>query len=56
MARLAAKSGDDVPNDLIVSDVIRWNELQVWFGGRMGNALTPSMSSTSPPAARAPLR
>src|SRR6476619_4046345 len=28
MARLAAKSGDDGTNDLIVSDVIRRNELQ----------------------------
>jgi len=31
MARLAAQSGDDGTNDLIVSDVIRRNELQVWF-------------------------
>jgi starvation-inducible DNA-binding protein len=31
MARLAAESGDDGTNDLIVSDVIRTNELQVWF-------------------------
>jgi starvation-inducible DNA-binding protein len=31
MARLAASSGDDGTNDLIVSDVIRRNELQVWF-------------------------
>ena len=31
MARLEAKSGDDGSNDLIVSDVIRRNELQVWF-------------------------
>ncbi len=31
MARLAANSGDDGTNDLIVSDVIRRNELQVWF-------------------------
>lgn len=31
MARVAAKSGDDGTNDLIVSDVIRRNELQVWF-------------------------
>jgi starvation-inducible DNA-binding protein len=31
MARLAAKSGDDGTNDLLVSDVIRTNELQVWF-------------------------
>ena len=31
MARLAAASGDDGSNDLIVSDVIRCNELQAWF-------------------------
>ena len=31
MARLAANSGDDGTNDLIESDVIRRNELQVWF-------------------------
>ena len=31
MARLAATSGDDGTNDLLVSDVIRRNELQVWF-------------------------
>jgi starvation-inducible DNA-binding protein len=31
MARLAAEHGDDGTNDLIVSSVIRQNELQVWF-------------------------
>ena len=31
MARLAAQAGDDGTNDLIVGDVIRRNELQVWF-------------------------
>jgi starvation-inducible DNA-binding protein len=31
MARDAAKSGDDGTNDLLVSDVIRTNERQVWF-------------------------
>jgi starvation-inducible DNA-binding protein len=31
MARLATQNGDDGTNDLIVSDVIRRNELQVWF-------------------------
>src|SRR5262245_15283010 len=31
MARLAANSSDDGSNDLIVSDVIRRNEQQVWF-------------------------
>jgi starvation-inducible DNA-binding protein len=31
MARRAAEGGDDGTNDLIVSDVIRNNELEVWF-------------------------
>src|SRR3954463_15947115 len=31
MARLAAEDGDDGTNDLLVSDVIRSNETQVWF-------------------------
>src|SRR4029450_12602149 len=31
MARLASDKGDDGTNDLIVSNVIRTNELQVWF-------------------------
>ena len=31
MARLAAQRGDDGTNDLLVSNVIRTNELQVWF-------------------------
>jgi starvation-inducible DNA-binding protein len=31
MARIAAASADDGSNDLIVSEVIRRNELQVWF-------------------------
>jgi starvation-inducible DNA-binding protein len=31
MARLAAEAGDDGTNDLLVSNVIRTNELQVWF-------------------------
>ena len=30
-AKRAAEMGDDGTNDLIVSDVIRQNELQVWF-------------------------
>src|SRR3989475_6299376 len=30
MARLAAEAGDDGTNDLLVSDVIRTNEKQVW--------------------------
>jgi starvation-inducible DNA-binding protein len=31
MARQATEAGDDGTNDLIVSNVIRTNELQVWF-------------------------
>jgi len=31
MARQAAEAGDDGTNDLLVSDIIRTNELQVWF-------------------------
>jgi len=31
MARRAAAAGDDGTNDLLVSDVVRRNELQVWF-------------------------
>jgi starvation-inducible DNA-binding protein len=31
MARQAAESGDDGTNDLLVSNVIRTNEMQVWF-------------------------
>jgi starvation-inducible DNA-binding protein len=30
-ARKAAENGDDGTNDLLVSDVVRTNELQVWF-------------------------
>jgi DNA-binding ferritin-like protein len=29
--RLAAKLGDDGTNDLLVSDVLRTNEMEVWF-------------------------
>jgi starvation-inducible DNA-binding protein len=31
MAKLASERGDDGTNDLIVSDIIRSNEQQVWF-------------------------
>jgi len=31
MARQAAEAGDDGTNDVLISDVIRTNELQVWF-------------------------
>jgi starvation-inducible DNA-binding protein len=30
-ARKAADSGDDGTNDLLISDVVRTNETQVWF-------------------------
>ena len=33
MARQAAEQGDDGTNDLLVSNVIRTNEMQVWFVG-----------------------
>jgi len=33
MARQAAEAGDDGTNDLLVGQVIRTNELQVWFVG-----------------------
>jgi len=31
MARKAAEHGDDGTNDLLVGNVIRTNEMQVWF-------------------------
>jgi starvation-inducible DNA-binding protein len=31
LARIASELGDDGTNDLVVSDVLRTNELQVWF-------------------------
>jgi starvation-inducible DNA-binding protein len=31
MARQATERGDDGTNDMLISDVIRRNELQVWF-------------------------
>jgi len=31
MARHAAESGDDGTNDLLVSEIVRQNELQAWF-------------------------
>jgi starvation-inducible DNA-binding protein len=33
MAHLAAEKGDDGTNDVLVSDVVRTNELQAWFIG-----------------------
>ena len=34
LARTAADDGDDGTNDLIVSQLVRTNELQSWFVGR----------------------
>jgi starvation-inducible DNA-binding protein len=31
MARQAADAGDDGTNDMLVSNVLRTNEMQVWF-------------------------
>lgn len=31
LARLASQLGDDGTNDMVISDVLRGNELQVWF-------------------------
>ena len=38
VARVAAQAGDDATNDVIGSDVIRRNDLQVWFvAGHLGD-------------------
>ena len=42
MARTAADAGDDGTNDLLVSDVIRTGEMQVWFIGEHLVALDPT--------------
>ena len=56
MARQAADGGDDGTNDLLVSNVIRTNELQVWFVAehvvdtpvvRVDDAKTDAKSKTS---------
>jgi starvation-inducible DNA-binding protein len=31
MARIASQGGDEGTNDVLISEVIRMNELQVWF-------------------------
>jgi starvation-inducible DNA-binding protein len=31
MARIASQGGDEGTNDVLISEVIRTNELQVWF-------------------------
>ena len=51
MARLASESGDDGTNDLIVSDVIRRNELQVWFVAEHVVEV-PLTHANNPPAVR----
>lgn len=43
MARAASTSGDDGTNDLIVSQIIRTNELQTWF---VAEHLRPATSNT----------
>jgi starvation-inducible DNA-binding protein len=43
MARVASTSGDDGTNDLIVSQIIRTNELQTWF---VAEHLRPATSNT----------
>lgn len=40
-ARAAADSGDDGTNDLLISDVIRTNEFQVWFISEQNTAAHP---------------
>jgi starvation-inducible DNA-binding protein len=34
MAKQASEAGEDGTNDILVSDVIRTNELQVWFASQ----------------------
>jgi starvation-inducible DNA-binding protein len=50
LARRASELGDDGTNDLVVSDVIRTNELQVWFlSEHLVNV--PLVIAEEPPAA-----
>ena len=42
MARMAAQDRDDITYDLLVSDIIRTNELQMWF------AAEPVVDTTVP--------
>jgi starvation-inducible DNA-binding protein len=46
MARLVADSGDDGSNDLIVSEVMRRNELQAWFVAEHAVQLPPAHATT----------
>jgi starvation-inducible DNA-binding protein len=51
MAKQAVDAGDDGTNDLLVSDIIRTNELQVWF---VSEHLVdvPLVNADAPPAER----
>ena len=56
MAAKAAADGDDGTNDLLVSDVVRTNELQVWFVSQHLVETPPVVATPEgewPPAARA---
>ena len=44
MARQAAADGDDGTNDVLVSNVIRSNEMQVWFVAEHAVGLPPEQS------------
>ncbi len=50
LAARAAKLGDDGTNDLVVSDVLRGNELQVWFLSE--HLVEMPLVHAEPPAAR----
>lgn len=54
MARLAADKGDDGTNDMLVSQIIRTNELQVWFLAEHV-VDTPAVNADAP-GRRPPLR
>jgi len=49
-AEEASDSGDEGTNDLLISDVVRTNELQVWFVAEHV-VDTPMVKSTPQPAA-----
>jgi starvation-inducible DNA-binding protein len=51
MARLAADKGDDGTNDMLVSNIIRVNELQVWFLAEHV-VDTPAVNADTPPPTR----
>src|ERR1700686_3128993 len=55
MARQASESGDDGTNDVLVSEIIRTNELQVWF---LAEHLVdvPLVRADAPPAEKEPAK